>query len=354
MTHRLGTCSILAVALLAAGVALGQNNQPWQSPQPAMQSQQPAPRAQAQPAYPPPYGQPDQGYPPAGTQPRPAQPGPGQPMAAQPARAPAAPPWWPLPRKHQDYIDQVLRAWEAHGDRVEMFESEFVKRVYEPDWESRQPGAMKLKSTDVGIVKYKKPDKGLFEIIGDPNLNPKENENRAEKWICDGHSFYHYDFTKKQLTEEPLPSNMLGKALGEGPVPFVFGAKAKKMKDLYWIRWLPPPQGVTDQIYLEVWPRRQKDAADFRRAEVILSAKDMRPIGIRLYLPAQRTIGRDGQVHEQRANHETFTFDKTVINPTDLLKFLKGDPFTARIDRGWKKVVEPAQTGQASRQRPVQ
>lgn len=361
MAFRVGISLAVVLALSIGEWSLGQSNpntQPWRSSPPAGQAQQAAPPAQNQPVQGQPYGQPDQAYPPAAARPQAAQPGPGRPMTMPPgpgqvAPGPTAPPWADrLTPQQQAYVDQVLRAWETHGDRIEMFVSNFARRVYEPDPNSRQPGAMKLKSVDVGVMKYKKPDKGFFQILGDPQKSPEENKRQAEKWICDGRAFYHYDYVAQRVTENVLPPDMQGKGLGDGPVPFVFGAKAAKMKERYWICPLPAPRGVTDQIYLEVWPRHQKDAADFRWAEVILSAKDMRPIGIRRYFGGQRVRTADGQIRELPGNYETFTFDKTEINPQNLFDFLKGDPFTARVDSGWTKIVKPADVGQAGLPQP--
>jgi len=358
MTLRLGIGSIVVLLLLVAGAVVGQAAQPWQSPQPATQPHQVAPPAQTQPAYgqpqyaqQPPYGQPSQTYPPTDTQSQPGQPvgqpGQGLPMMPPAApTAPAAPPWADqlTPQQLAD-VDRVLKAWETYGDRVEMFETEFARRTYEPDWESRQPGAVRLKTLDMGVLKYKKPDKGFFEIKGE----------RAEKWICDGQSIYEYDFAGKQLTQHLLPAEMRGKPFGDGPVPFVFGAKADKMKSRYWIRVLKMPQNANEPIWLEVWPRHQDDAADFRRAEVKLSATDLRPVGVLRYLTGgQQVRTADGQIRTLGGSYETYTFDKTVINPKDLFRFFQGDPFTARMDRGWTKVVKAAAAPatQASRSAP--
>ena len=124
-------------------------------------------------------------------------------------------------------------------------------------------------------MKYKKPDKGLFRIDG----------QRPEQWVCDGMSIYQYDYQKKQLIEHKLPPEKQGQAIEDGPLPFLFGASAEKLKRRYWIRAVPPPPGVKDQIWLEAYPRYQQDAADFQRADVILGTKDVLPLGIQLHLP---------------------------------------------------------------------
>ena len=323
MIFRIAVC--LAFATMFIGTALGQGNQNWQSSPPQATpptgsgSYQPSPQVYGQPAA----GQPNQ---------------PGPPMVRQPQGQaipmPMQPPWWPLAPQEQQYLDQVLAIWEQYGDRVQVFETKFILRKFGPDLASHSPKPV-LQSEEKGVLKYQKPDKGLYEIQGD----------RPLKWICDGRSFFEYDFGKSELIQQILPPDMQGgRALADGPVPFVFGAKADRLKELYWIRWLRPntPNKENDnELCLEVWPRTQKGAADFRRAYVILSRKDMQPVAIERHAwDGQETTGPDGRVVMVGASYEQFLFRDTIINPKNPLRILEGDPFKPRLDRGWKVVVE--------------
>ncbi|HLA84600.1 MAG TPA: hypothetical protein VJL29_07380 [Thermoguttaceae bacterium] len=365
MTLRTASFGLVILSLLTAGAAVAQN-QPWRSSSTGQTQQPAASPTQAQTPYgrqpygQQPYGQPNQVYgqpnqgygqpnqvngptntPPGQGQP-PGSPAQGQPMVMPPAQgqaalaAPQAPPWWPPSAVQQQYVDDVLKAWEQRGNQVELFESKFVRRSFEPD---SLTGTIKLVCTDYGQLKYKKPDKGLYEVMDDGKGGPNE------KWICDGRSIYVYDFVGKKLIEKPLPPQMQGKMLGEGPVPFIFGAKADKMKQQYWIRPLPAPQGVTNQIWLEAWPRTQEGKADFCRAIVILGAKDVLPIGVRRYKDNGQSRDRNGQTRQLSPTYDEYTFYETVVNPKDWLAVLKGDPFTPRMDRGWTKEIEQPRVG---------
>ena len=66
-------------------------------------------------------------------------------------------------------------------------------------------------SRDQGILKYAAPDKGLYRVDSD----------HPEQWLCDGRSIYEYKYKEKQVVEYPLPADRQGKAIADGPVPFV-------------------------------------------------------------------------------------------------------------------------------------
>lgn len=328
MRLRIGVV-LVALFFLIADVATAQNTNPWRSSTPpATQQRQPATRPVQNQQPRDPYGQSTsgqpgqgygQGYPSQNPQPQP-QPG------ARPARegrpvAPLQPPWWPLNPQNEKYINWVLQTWEQQGAKISMFESKFVRREFNPAWNRNKPT-----SEDVGTLKYKKPDKGFFEIEG----------AQPEKWICNGKTIFEYRHRSKELIEHRLPANLRGgNALRDGPIPFVFGAEATKMKELYWVGPMRTPADVKDQIWLEVWPRTQKHAADFKQAQIILDAKTMQPIGLRLFSP------------QGNGCFTSYTFYDTVVN--DPLRWLKGDPFSARAPRGWTKVLAKPQANQPGR-----
>ena len=58
----------------------------------------------------------------------------------------------------------------------------------------------------------------------------KQENAIGEHWVCDGTSIYEYRTEQKQLVERPIPKEMQGKAIVDGPLPFLFGAEAAKLK----------------------------------------------------------------------------------------------------------------------------
>jgi TIGR03009 family protein len=115
----------------------------------------------------------------------------------------------------------------------------------------------------------------------------------GEHWVCNGASIYEFRHTERQLRETRLPPEMQGKAISDGPLPFVFGAKADTLRKRYAMRLVTPP-GVTDQIWLEALPRMQADAANFSKVELILQARDLMPFAMQIFKPG----GQDRDVYQ--------------------------------------------------------
>ncbi|MBN2291173.1 MAG: TIGR03009 domain-containing protein [Pirellulales bacterium] len=253
-----------------------------------------------------------------------------QPAQSQPAAAganqprPIQPPFVLTPEQ-QKYIDQLLAAWEAKNKMIDKFSSSVRRYKYDTVFGPKDGKPMQV---DEGTIKYERPDKGLFQVKGD----------RPEQWICDGKSVYQYEYKERTLKEYELPPDLQGKAIEDGPLPFIFTASAEKMKRRFWLRAVAPPPGVKDQYWIEAFPRHQHDAASFKQVLIILGGKDLLPVGIQMFATSY-----DGQTN---FNRDSFEFYDIVIN--DPLGFLKGDPFAARTPFGWKKVVEK-ERGQPAR-----
>jgi len=283
---------------------------------------------------------------------QPTQPtGPVQPQgpAIRPgvATAPATPPMnprqamqslplpkgFPLTPQHEAYLDQVLRFWEYRGQQVNRFSCGFTR------WEYRVGvGAnghvvdpRKPRNIDRGIVEYGAPDRGLFhvqETYRDGKWAAIE-PLREDHWVCNGQSVSEVNHHTKQVSQYILPPEMQGKAIQDGPLPFLFGAEAAKLKRRYYLRVITP-QNVQGQIWLEAYPRYQADAANFRRAELILAVanNDVEPKALQLFSPS----GQDRTAFEFRD-----------IKKNALLPQFR-DPFSVSVPRGWTRVVEPPRT----------
>ena len=98
----------------------------------------------------------------------------------------------------------------------------------------------------------------LVAQIPDPTDAPKPFEmapgTMGEHWVCDGNSVYEINHQTKQLIETKLPPDMRGKAIAEGPLPFMFGAKKDTIRARYWIREIPRKQAA-DPYHLEFVPK---------------------------------------------------------------------------------------------------
>ena len=64
------------------------------------------------------------------------------------------------------------------------------------------------------------------------------------------------------MTVTRLPPELQGKAIVDGPLPFLFGAKAETIKARYWIRVLP--ETGNGKFWLEAVPKSRQDVQNFK------------------------------------------------------------------------------------------
>ena len=266
---------------------------------------------------------------------RQAFPLPQQNAAAQPQQPPAPP--FTLTPQEEAQLDRVLTAWEQKSKDIKTFDASFKRWEYDPVFPKPNADPKAAVNVDTGILKYAAPDKGVFRVLStegpDGKLVPIEAD-RADHWICDGKSVYQYLPRQKQLVEHKLPPEMQGKAIVDGPLPFLFGADAQKLRQRYWIRIVPPPPEIQDVICLQAYPRYQQDAANFSTATLMLNLPAMTPKGLEMYQPNGKS-------------HTSYWFIDAVFN--DPLHFFQGNPFQAYTPRGWEKIVDDAPAQQAGR-----
>jgi TIGR03009 family protein len=238
-----------------------------------------------------------------------------------------------LSPQEQQRVFKLLEAWEQESNKVQSFKCKFTRWDYDKTF-----GPLKndfLMSERQGEIKFRAPDKGsiketsmkVYEPPQDPQ-NPKDrgkyvdSKDGMEHWVCDGSAIYQFKAKVKTLEVTDLPPHMRGKAITEGPLPFVFGAKAKTLKERYWFREVPN-ESKGSQIWLEAWPKFAEQAANFQKVQVILGAKDLLPVGMEIYAPN----GND---------RSAYMFEEHVVN--DPLGFFKGDFMPPMTPFGWKKV----------------
>jgi TIGR03009 family protein len=230
-------------------------------------------------------------------------------------------------------VRQTLQVWQAASDKVKTFKSDFKRLEYDNVWNEGSERPMIISD---GVLSYSKPDRGSFEIQKinrwtktDPNNAApdapgeylEQKEEIGEHWVCDGKAIYEYDQRNKQLRETVIPEDLRGVNIVDGPLPFLFGAKADKLMERYWIR---VKQSDAAQIFLEAYPRRQSDSVNYERVEVILDRKTMQPTAIQVYLPG-------GQ------QRHVYTFAEPTVNGT--MDAVFGSLFKApRTPIGWKRV----------------
>jgi len=230
----------------------------------------------------------------------------------------------------------LLAAWEARSAAVKTWSCTFRKWEYNAWSPADAQGERLAFAESTGELKYAAPDKGLFRIKESRQWNPQTRRyevrggESGEHWVCNGESIYEFRHTDRQLRETKLPPEMRGKAISDGPLPFVFGARAETLKKRYWMRIITPPN-ATDQIWLEALPRFQADAANFSKVELILRSRDLMPFAIQIFKPG----GRDQDVYQFDPN--TNLIDKGLDLFRDFAK--PTTPF------GYKYILEEVPAG---------
>lgn len=264
---------------------------------------------------------------------------------ALPQRAP-----FQISAEHARYLDSVLNYWEKSSSQIKLYECNFTRWQYDPVFArvvDPKTGHLMAKTIASGVIKFAEPDKGLYEVEKQYRLVPPRargdrptyapaGEIGLEKWICDGKAVFEFDYPRKRLVERPLPEEMQGKAIAEGPLPFLFGAKAEQIKERYWVRVITP-KDTKDEYWLEVHPKRQEDAARYKKVEVILSKEPFLPKAIHIY-----DVNYDPRQNPARSS---FAFENRKINPSDylnqldLLKLFHKEFFRPDTPGGWEKTV---------------
>jgi TIGR03009 family protein len=223
------------------------------------------------------------------------------PVTIQPRPNQPLPPFRLTPEQEQ-HVDNILLAWERTSSGVKTYKCEFTRWEYDAVFGPKNEASV----ISEGEIRYMAPDKGLFKVtmakqaIVEPPARQGDSpkwelkklpSDQLEHWVCDGKSVFELRHKDKQLVEQALPPELQGTAIADGPLPFVFGAKAAKLKQRYWIRDIESPV-PKEQIWLEAYPRFQADAANFQKVEIILSRKEFMPVAIQLYDPGsgKRTV----------------------------------------------------------------
>lgn len=261
-------------------------------------------------------------------------------------------PWEPLAPQDQQFLDKLLSNWEQHSSKIQRYRCDFDRWEYDPvfgplDPKTGQPDPAQAKSYGKGKLRYGAPDKGMFKVDElsvfvppkEPGAKPEWLKRPAEEinehWVCDGRYVFMFNTQQKQLSQIELPPEKQGKAIVDGPLPFLFGAKADKIKARYHVRVITPKE-VEGEFWIEAAPKFATDAENFKMVHVIIDAQDFLPKAIQVFDP-----GFNPQKNWKRT---VITFKSREVNFNVLLeqiRFWEAEFSSPRTPIGWKKVVEP-------------
>jgi len=254
-----------------------------------------------------------------------------------------APSFVPLNTAHQQYLDKVLTYWQSRTDKVKTYRCEFERWEFDTVFGP----ANTFKTYGTGEIKYSDPDKGLFKVSKvltytppAAGQKPKYTESanvHGEHWICDGQSVFEFDYQNKRLVQQVLPPAMRGKAIADGPLPFMFGANAEDIKKRYWLQVITPSTSK-GEYWLEAYPKTMADTGSFLKVHIIISEKDFLPKGLVVF---DRNF-KQGKNHSRTV----FNFKERETNfgsTLDKLNIFHRSFYEPAVPKGWKKEIRQDQ-----------
>lgn len=255
-----------------------------------------------------------------------------------PAAAPAVPqaPFQLTPQEDAE-LQQLLVDWQNAGKNVKTFKCTFTLYQYDKtfgpkDRTKENPnGAWR---EGLGELKYSKPDHGMFRVEEIKSWNAPKNEwgpnEPGEHWVCDGKMLYELDPRQKQMRVRPLPPHLQGQGIANGPLPFLFGADVNQLQQRFWMRIITPKAVADKQIWIQAYPRWAQDAANYQRAELILSRGELQPVALRV----------------MQLNGSPWTYQFNTIKINDPFAGLMRDFAAPMKPLGWDKItIDPGQPG---------
>jgi TIGR03009 family protein len=269
---------------------------------------------------------------------------------------PQQPAWIPLAPDHERWINQVLQYWEARSKKIKGLTCEFIRWEYDPVFGPKQADGTPDPKTPLtiakGEIKYCDPDKGKFQVtelsryVGPPTMpggRPQyeiQDATFAEHWVSDGTVVFEFDARNKRMYQRELPPEMQGKAIADGPLPFLFGARAETIKARYWIHGLP--QSGNGKYLLEAVPKSRQDAQNFKAVTIVLDEKTYLPELLEVLAP-----NYDSKTNPARSTYQFSKHDVTddTLSPQKVLEklnFFKTAFYAPRLPSGWTRVMQRA------------
>ena len=119
--------------------------------------------------------------------------------------------------------------------------------------------------------------------------------------------------------------------VAESPLPFIFGAEKKVIQERYWVR-SATPEGVQDEYWLELYPKRIQDARTYSKIELVIARKDFLPSAMHLY-----SANYDPARGDETSTYFQFQ-DRELNNQLFKLQDFFGAFVRPSVPLGWKRV----------------
>ena len=181
-------------------------------------------------------------------------------------------------KKLSKEMEQILKDWEK--------KTAIIKRMSATVETHEKGTTFGVKKLGRGTVKFQYPDQASYQISGikitkELLAREKKRDNMtlkpadAQRFVCTGKKLYQIDDVKKKYQIIPIPPNMQGERILDGPLPFLFGMKAEEAKRRFDFSKL---KSRPNQIWLKAIPRRQEDLQNYKEARIVLDKKNFYPL----------------------------------------------------------------------------
>lgn len=238
-------------------------------------------------------------------------------------------------------VMEILRTWEATTKKYQRLEGSFRKFTYDATY--------LIERRAVGEFYYEAPDKGAYQLKGDPDpkiakglvtkdkpVNGVKKDftvqaDRPDRWLCTGKEVFQIDDARKEYAMSFVPKEQQGEGIMQTPLPFLLGMKADMAKKRWEFKLL---KRTESEIWLSARPLQQQDASVYTMATIVLDPQMFLPTAVRMFDPggAVETVHLFGNV-------------KINKNPAN---WLGQSPLEPRL-KGYKMAQNPdaPTTGQA-------
>ncbi len=274
-----------------------------------------------------------------------------------PPPGPQQPAWIPLDPGHEKWVNSVLQYWEERSSKIKALTCQFTKWEYDPvfgpkEADGRTPKFDAPLTISKGEIKYASPDKGKFQVTelsrysgsaAMPGGQPQyavQDASFTEHWVSDGINVFEYDARNKRLIQRELPPEMQGKAIADGPLPFLFGARAATIRARYWVRGLP--QGGKGKYWLEAVPKSRQDAQNFKAVTIVLDEKTYLPELLEVLAPNYDSKTNPARTTYQFSEHDVVDDKLTPQQLLQKLNFFKTAFYAPKLPSGWTRITQRA------------
>ncbi|MEX0702524.1 MAG: PASTA domain-containing protein [Planctomycetales bacterium] len=185
-------------------------------------------------------------------------------------------------------LERILLNWSRATDKITKLHGDHERYVYDSVFatERRSKGKLYYEAPDKGRIDLTPVDVRSGDVSGmkDPQGRPYTLvKDQPEKWICPGDRIMAVNEETREVDIYPIPQAKQGRNIMEGPLPFLFGMPPDMAKQRYRLQLV---QDLPERCWIEAEPRWQSDAANYRKAEILLDKRTWLPTAVRLHDPA--------------------------------------------------------------------